>query len=196
MNIKYLLSALAGVLLIATAVPQVAQAQWGIGASYEIRDQEPENGFGLRVERGFLQGLPVLDLGLRAHFSSFSDENNVSEGGGVSYSEEITDYDFGLTALVGVNIGLVKPYAGVGLGSNTVDVNYKDVTGVTLEDGDASKVYWNALIGAELSPIPVVKPFVEYRYSDVGEDFFKNATDTETRKSQNGRLIFGILFSF
>lgn len=194
MNIKYLLPVLAAILLIGTALPQTARAQWGIGASYEIRDQVPKNGFGVRLERGILQGLPVLDLGLRAHFSYFSDENNVSDGS-ISYSEEITDYDLGLTALAGVNIGLVKPYVGVGLGSNTVDVNYQDAPSGFSDDED-SKVYWNALVGAELSPIPLLKPFVEYRYTDVGEDFFKNATDTETRDSYNGRLIFGILLSF
>lgn len=195
MNIKYLFTAFASFLLLGTAVPQVAQAQWGIGASYEIRDKIPENGFGVRLERGILQGLPILDLGLRAHFSYFSDDNNVSEGS-ISYSEDVTDYDFGITALAGVNIGLVKPYVGVGLGSNTVDVNYKDVSGVTLEDGNDSKVYWNALVGAELSPIPVLKPFVEYRYSDVGKKFFENVTNATERDSYNGRLIFGILLSF
>ncbi|NIU01427.1 MAG: porin family protein, partial [Nitrosopumilaceae archaeon] len=56
---------------------QTAEAQWAVGGSYEIRNEDPENGFGFRIERSFLQGAPLIDLGIRAHFSYFNDENNV-----------------------------------------------------------------------------------------------------------------------
>ena len=197
MKIKQMLIALSGLLVISSLSPRTAAAQWGLGASYEVRDEVPENGFGVRLERGILQKLPILDLGLRAHFSFFNEENQIDpqDPNQSTYSTEITDYDIGITGLAGVNIGFLKPYVGVGLGSNTVDVNYQDAPS-GFSDNEDSKIFWNALIGAEVGAIPLLKPFVEYRYSDVGEDFFKNASDTETRQSQNGRVIFGVMLRF
>ncbi len=181
------------VLFISLMVPLQADAQWGIGASYEVRDEEPKNGFGLRIERNILQKLPIVKLGLRAHFSSFSDENSVSQNN-VTYTTEINDYDFGVTALGGVSIGLLKPYVGLGLGSNTVDLEGSDLP-ENLDDSE-SKIYWNALVGAEVSAIPALKPFIEYRYSDVGEEFYNSVQDQNVPASSNSRVVFGVLLRF
>ena len=78
MNIKKCITALFGVLMLATVTPDLVQAQWSIGASYEIREEAPKNGFGARVEREILKGLPLVNLSLRAHFSYFSDENQIT----------------------------------------------------------------------------------------------------------------------
>lgn len=198
MTLKKAILILAGIMLTCSLSPNITIAQWGIGGSYEIRDREPENGFGVRLERGILQKLPIVDLGLRAHFSYFSDENQVDpqDPNQSTFSQEITDYDIGVTALAGVNIGLLKPYVGIGLGSNTINLDVSNDAPDGFSDNEESKIYWNALIGAELSPLPVLKPFVEYRYSDVGEDFFKNAQSQNVRESYNGRIIFGVLLSF
>lgn len=199
-KIKSVLVVLSGVLLISTLAPQQAEAQFGIGASYEIRDEDPQNGFGVRIEKGILNKLPVVNLALRAHFSNFSEENQVNLGNqSGTYSREIQDYDFGVAAIGGVNIGLLKPYVGVGLGSNTVDIQRSEVENIDLpENNNDSKIYWNALVGAEISPIPLLKPFVEYRYTSVGEDFFKDAQNQniEEISSKNGRIIFGVLLRF
>lgn len=198
MALKKAILILAGIVLACSLSPNITIAQWGIGGSYEIRDREPENGFGVRLERGILQKFPIVDLGLRAHFSYFSDENQVDpqDPNQSTFSQEITDYDIGVTALAGVNIGLLKPYVGIGLGSNTINLDVSNDAPDGFSDNEESKIYWNALIGAELSPLPVLKPFVEYRYSDVGEDFFKNAQSQNVRESYNGRIIFGVLLSF
>ncbi|MDX1639244.1 MAG: outer membrane beta-barrel protein [Balneolaceae bacterium] len=196
--VKRVVAVVAGVMLAVSIVPQEAEAQWGIGASYEIRDEVPENGFGVRIERGILNKLPVVKLGLRAHFSNFSEENNVTTSGNVSYTQEISDYDFGVTALGGVNIGLVKPYVGLGLGSNTINIDRSDLpSGSPLsQEDDESNIYWNALVGAEVSAIPLLKPFVEYRYTDVGGDFFDDVQSQSVPSSQNGRIVFGVLLRF
>ncbi|MFH5885688.1 outer membrane beta-barrel protein [Halalkalibaculum sp. DA3122] len=196
-NIKRVLTVLAGVLLISSMVPQNAEAQWGIGASYEVRDEEPQNGFGVRIERGILNKLPIVQLGLRAHFSNFSEENQVDyQNRTGSFSQEIKDYDFGLTALGGVSVGFLKPYVGVGLGSNTVDMDVPDDASV--EAVEESSLYWNALVGAEVSAIPLLKPFVEYRYTNVNKDFFQDARDLNVPapSSSNGRIVFGVLLKF
>ncbi|MDR8392258.1 outer membrane beta-barrel protein [Aliifodinibius sp. S!AR15-10] len=193
-NFKRVLMVLAGVILIGSVTPNQAAAQWGVGASYEIRDEEPKNGFGVRIERGILNKLPIVQLGLRAHFSNFSEENDVRSNGNLYADTEVKDYDFGVTALGGVSIGLLKPYVGLGLGSNTVDLEGSDLPD-NLDDSE-SKIYWNALVGAEISAIPVLKPFVEYRYSDVGESFYDDVQQQNVPSSSNGRVVFGVLLKF
>lgn len=173
----------AGILLMGLAlVPGQSMAQWSIGASYEIRQEDPTSGFGARIERKILKRLPIVDLGLRAHFSYFSDENGVTSDD-VSYGK-IENYDFGLAAIGGASLGLVRPYVGLGLGSETFDIEYQDVQNAESD----SKVYWNALVGAEVSPIPALTPFVEYRFQSVDEPEFAPGS--------SGRMIFGLSLHF
>jgi len=188
MYFKKSLLSLFGVLVLVTVTPDITQAQWSIGASYEIRQEDPTNGFGARIERQILEGLPIVDLGIRAHFSYFSEENNLSEGG-VSYSADVVNYDFGLAATGGVSLGLLKPYIGLGLGSTTFDVSTQDLPGGDFDTSDSS-VFWNTFVGAELSVTPILKPFVEYRFQQTDEPEF--AADFDS----NGRMIFGISLAF
>ncbi len=169
-----------------------AYAQFEVGASYELRDEDPKSGFGLRVQRDILGKLPLVDIGLRAHFSYFNDENEVSRSGGVTYSEDFTNYDFGLAAYGGASVGLLHPYVGVGLGSETTDLDIQDFNGVGSppEEGDESNIYWNTFVGAKVTVIPLLKPFVEYRYSN------KELSKPTLAEAQNGRIIFGVLLSF
>jgi opacity protein-like surface antigen len=181
-------SILAVTLFAFTLIPvQNAQAQWAIGASYEMRDLEPTNGFGLRIQRGILQGLPVVDLGIRAHFSYFSETVDSYRDVPTSTSVDLDSYDFGLAGYGGVNLGLLKPYAGVGLGSESFEaVQSGAQNDFEFED---NSIYWNLFIGAEISPIPVLKPFIEYRFTrlfaDDGFDY-----------RQNGRLAIGLTINF
>lgn len=182
MNKKIFTSGICTILFLVMLIPSQAYAQWGIGASYEVRQETPKNGFGLRIERGILGKVPVVDLRLRAHFSYFNKENSASSGGG-TISKEITNYDFGLAAIGGVSLGLIKPYVGLGLGSTTFDL---DQSNTQLPDDSDSKIFWNALAGVELSPIPVLKPFVEYRLQPSDEPDFSDNFDS------NGRFVVGL----
>lgn len=166
-------------------------AQLEIGASYELRDEDPKNGFGIRIQKGILNQLPLVDLGIRLHASYFSDQNNVSEGG-VSYSEDLTNYDVGLAAYGGLSLGLLQPYVGLGLGTenyNAVIDNYSGPNDLNPE-GDESNVYWNLFAGAKVTVLPMLKPFVEYRYSN------KELSEPTLADAQNGRIMFGVLLSF
>ncbi len=166
-------------------------AQLEIGASYELRDEDPQSGFGLRIEKGFLEQLPLAQVSMRAHFSFFSEENNVDEGG-ISYSEELTNYDFGVAIIGGVSVGLMEPYIGLGLGSTTLDINRSDVVGIPAdeEEQNESNIYWNGIIGAKVTIIPILKPFVEFRYSDT------SLSEPEVAEVTTGRIIFGVSLSF
>lgn len=174
-------------------IPQMSVAQTSIGASYEIRDEDPQNGFGLRLEREILQKLPVVNLGLRGHFSYFSDENNVQRDG-VTYSREINNYDYGLAAVGGVSLGLLDPYVGLGLGASTLDVSREDMPQDSPfdENSDDSSIYWNGFVGAKVSPLPYLKPFVEYRFENISD----YESELDDIRESNGRLIFGVSLSF
>jgi len=167
-----------------------AMAQFEIGASYELRNESPKNGFGVRVQTGILQGLPLVNLGLRAHFSYFSEENTISSSGG-SYSRELENYDFGLAAVGGISLGLMEPYVGLGLGSEKVDLKHSDFQNVPTQpqDDDESSIYWNTFIGAKVSILPILKPFVEYRFTS-------HDLEMPNMSDKTGRIIFGIALSF
>lgn len=182
------LKAKTGVLVILAAclmMPLQSAAQWSIGASYEIRDAEPKNGFGLRLERDILQPIPIIDIGLRAHFSYFSEDNDFSRDG-ATFSGEFNIYDYGLAATGGFSLGLLKPYVGIGIGRSSVDFD-GERDGSAFDDSD-SRVFWNSFVGVELTPIPKLNPFVEYRFQPTDEANFEPSSD--------GRLIIGLLLSF
>lgn len=191
MKLKKLLVVFATFALMLTMLPEKTTAQWSLGASYEIRDEEPKNGFGLRLERKILQKLPIVNLSLRGHFSYFNEDISYENR---TYSTDITNYDYGLAAVGGVSLGLLSPYVGVGLGASTLDVNRDNLpSGSPLdENNDDSAIYWNGFVGAEVSPLPMIKPFVEYRFEDIS-NYSDELSDIQ---NSNGRLIFGVSLAF
>lgn len=179
--------------LLILVLPQQSRAQWSIGASYEIRQEDPKNGFGARLERDILKQLPLVDLSLRAHFSYFSDDNRISSEG-VSFSQDIKTYDYGLAAVGGITVGVATPYLGVGLGSSTFDVTRDDLPAGSPFESDSkdSAIYWNGFVGAKVELLPAIKPFVEYRLEDVS-DYEDELRDI---KDSNGRWLFGVSIAF
>ncbi len=168
-----------------------AAAQFGIGATYEVRSKDPQNGFGLRIENMAKLPIPLLSLGFRAHFSYFSSQNKITSNGNISYeTNNINDYDLGLDAIGEVKLGLVNPYIGLGIGSRTYKVDYKAVANLSNEK--QSSIFYNGTIGVQLGIIPVLKPFIEYRVTKSNLKDFKGATPSNT----NGRYIFGVLLQF
>lgn len=187
MRYKNILFALAICTLLFVALPGVSQAQWRVGASFEIRNEDPQNGFGFRIERTILQKVPIVDFGLRGHFSYFSEDNYVGENS-ITYGE-VENYDFGLAAVAGISVGLVSPYVGTGLGSTTTEL--KNPEGA-FDSGSESNIFWNGFVGAEVSPLPFLKPFAEYRFQAADSfDELQNAIDRS-----DGRLIFGVSLAF
>lgn len=195
MKLKKIILAVAAFAMLWTAAPQVSLSQTSIGASYEIRDEDPQNGFGVRIQHELLERAPVVNVGLRAHFSYFSDENNITynqNGTSYSYSQDITTYDYGLAAVGGVSVGMIDPYIGLGLGASTLNVSRDDLNTAPFdEEAEDSSIFWNGFVGAKVSALPV-QPFVEYRLEDVAgyEDELNDV------RNSNGRLIFGVSLSF
>lgn len=161
-----------------------ASAQWSLGASYEVRNETPENGFGVRLERGILNSLPLIDLNLRLHFSFFNDESSFTRDN-QTFSGDIQAYDFGAAATAGVNIAMLKPYVGLGIGSEKFDFEANDPSNTF----DESNFFINGFGGIELTILPVINPFIEYRISGL--------TDAEDVTYDNvGRIAFGVNLRF
>lgn len=180
-------SLIAGILIISVFLPierVMAQSSWGAGVSYEMRNSNPNNGFGLRLERNILSGLPIVDVNLRAHFSYFSEE--VSSYRDAQVPADLDVYDFGVAATGGIGFGLLKPYAGVGLGSENFNAVQSDVEQLDISE---NSIYWNLYGGVSFPLVPVVKPFAEYRFTRLlGSEGFDY--------SHNSRVAIGILLKF
>ncbi len=180
-------------ILLSVVLINTASAQIEVGASFELRDEEPQSGFGVRVQSGFLNSIPVVNFGLRAHFSYFSETNTVDETT-FTYDKSIENYDFGLAAFAGVTLGLLEPYIGAGLGSETVDLSAEDFSNPPPpnqqpSEEEESNIYWNTFAGAKVTVIPLVKPFVEYRFSS-------RNLEVPDLNDKTGRIIFGVVLSF
>lgn len=171
-----------GIIFLLISVNNTVNAQFAIGASYEVRSEDPQNGFGFRLEKGLLKGVPLLDLGVRAHFSYFNDTNEISNNG-ISTSTEIDVYDYGLAALAGVKLGLIKPYVGLGIGNQQFKFEAQEVL------DDESSFYWNGFGGAEITLLPLFNPFIEFRIARL--------TGTEDVDIDNiSRLAIGVNLRF
>jgi len=161
--------------------PSTIHAQWSVGASFESRTEDPTNGFGVRVERSILEKVPVVDLGLMAHFSFFNEDNTLQPA---NVDTEFESYDFGLAATGGVSLGLLTPYVGLGIGSDNFQIESNDEKLI-----DESNFYWNAFGGAKLTLIPLLSPFIEYRWTRL------SGTD-DIEFDNYGRVAVGVSLNF
>ena len=189
-----------------------AQAQFGIGGSYEIRNQTPETGFGVRIEKGIGLPIPLVKLGVRASASHFSKDNQITRDNGVSfeYDRSVTSIDYGVTLLGKVQLGFVKPYVGVGVGgtrSNMEIDNIRDIQDTDpnlpdagdLDDIEKSEFTYHGIIGGEFSLIPLLNPFIEYRVNNYSPSLnIESSQDQieESIKGSNGRIMFGVMLRF
>jgi len=171
-------------------------AQWSLGASFELRNEDPQSGFGLQLHRSVFNNIPVFTTDLRLHASYFSEENRVDTFQ-ENLSRDFVSIDYGVDLLAGINVGLVKPYAGLGLGAETFDfeaVGWRTIGGDAAQEVDESiretNIFWNITAGAQLTSIPVIRPFIEYRYVST------ELSQPDVAVTQNERIIFGVLLSF
>lgn len=173
-------------LLILVPAETSEAKKWGIGVSYETRDAEPGNGFGLRLERSILSSLPLVNVDLRAHFSYFS--KDVDSYKDWTSPAELDAYDFGLSAIGGINLGLLGPYVGVGLGSESFSAVQTAAQEQSLDENENS-LYWNFYGGVSIPLLRVIKPFAEYRFTRLmGSDGFDY--------SHNSRIAIGVTLKF
>lgn len=178
---KYLKVSLLFIIIFAFALDE-SEAQWSIGATYENRQINPTNGFGIQLERDMKLPMPLLFIRTRAHYSYFNDSNNPSLDG-IVY-DDIISYDFGVAAIAGANIAMLSPYAGFGIGLE----DYKRNGGESGYAPDENEWYFQAMAGLGLNLLPVLKPFIELRYSGFSE--MEEISDSQQR------LMIGVALRF
>lgn len=181
-------------LFLLFADSQVVRAQFGLGLSYEIRDEKPTHGIGARLDYDVLKSIPLVSVTVRAHASYFSVVERteyVLSGLRTEVIRETVAYDVGASLLAGVRVALVKPYVGIGLGMDSSQFFSFDArsgenrfVGISEEN-----LYWNAFAGAEFVLIPIVNPFIEYRTVSIVDP--RNIDYTGF-----ARVAFGIMLRF
>ena len=169
-------------------------AQIGIGAGLDIRSEEPSDGYGLRLEYRLLTLPPVADLKFRAHGSYFSQtkqRNYTVNGLTTSVLEEQRAFDVGAALLAKIRLGPVNPYTGIGLGidSSEFESGRSPSQPDRLKGINEENFFWNLFFGGELSVIPYVKPFFEYRFVQL-----INPENIDFKDSE--RFSLGIIFRF
>lgn len=180
-------SKIALILVLATffAVNE-SQAQWSVGATYENKQNTnglPSNGFGIQLERDMKLPLPLIFIRTRAHYSYFNDTNNPSFGG-VQF-DDVSSYDFGVSALAGADIALLSPYAGFGVGLEDYSWNGGDNQSY---EPNENEFYFQAMIGLGLNLLPIIQPFAELRHSGFSQ--------REDITNSQRRLMFGVALRF
>lgn len=169
-------------LLVLFATADV-MAQWGVGASFERRSDRPTNGFGFQLEYDVLDRIPMVSVRTRLHASYFSEEASISLGGLTATTGKVEAFDFGGAVLGGVKFGLFMPYAGVGVGAENWRFD---------DDGDGLDNFLYGVAGVAITPIPFLKPYIEYRVSSYND---VSAAKKEIGEGR-GRFHLGITLQF
>ncbi len=182
-------------ILVAGFTYQQAEAQFSIGASYEVRSNNPTNGFGIRIENDLPLKLPLVAIGVRAQFSNFSEKNKITgtvSNPGVTYDQKLNHYNIGLMALAKVKLGLLSPYVGLGIGTNRLDVKNSGI-GQLEGPKNKTKIYYEGALGAEATLLPFLHPFIEYRLQ---KNNIKGVVNGYEAKDSNGIWAFGVSLQF
>lgn len=180
------------------------KSKFSIGGSYEMRAQHPNQGFGIRLENELKLGIPLLALGVRAQYSRFTEEIKGCRGyvktdhGEVHFNRKLSEYYLGLMALVKLKLGLLTPYAGLGIGTSQLTVkNTKlhDILESGAEAGSKSdhSIYYNGAVGASMTLLPVLHPFVEYRLQ---RNNFRDVINGYSSEANGGIWAFGVSLQF
>jgi len=96
-------------------------------------------------------------------------------------SRKITFYDYGVDAVMGFPLGFLKPYVGTGIGANKYSIKFQD---------SGTRVFWNSFVGTSVTSIPVLHPFIEYRFTPTKSPKFAR------NFRSYGRLVLGLTLSF
>lgn len=142
-----------------------AFSQTSLGLSYERRNDAPTNGFGLQLERNILGAVPVVDIRARLHGSFFSEDAELNIAGIQASTGTVQSYDFGAAILGGVGLGLFRPYVGLGIGMENWEYD-------GTQNFSNNTHYYYGLAGIAITPIPFIKPYLEFRvasYDDLSE---------------------------
>ena len=137
---------------------QTASAQQvRVGFNYTYRNAEPKSGFGIIIEPT-VYSIPHFDIDVRGFYNSLS-TNDTRTYFTDTFNIKVNHYDIGTDAVGRFKLKFVDPYVALGVGYTSYKImgrGYSQIKTSFLYDGS---------LGLEISAIPYIKPFVEYKYT-------------------------------
>lgn len=174
-------------MLVEIGFTQTASAQMRIGFNYQLRNTIPKRGYGISLEPTVYR-YKKLVVDVRGFLGYFNHNGMQTLGDPTlpsdTFNRNIKYYVFGLGGVVRYKFRYFDPFVSLGIGFNSYKVTSRGY--VTIK----SSYLYNGSVGVEIEPIPVIKPFIEYRYTrstvhDFQVQFFKPNNSV-------GRLVVGI----
>ncbi len=186
--------------LLLSFVTTMVHAQGGISATYEIRQEEPTDGLGFRVEKLFGYDDDFINLGIVGHTSIFNKnitlKRTITDGSALLFDQiDLSTFDIGVAVKVAANIPLVTPYLMGGLGFENYSLKADARTGQVNVPADDRSLILNASVGMHLRLIPAIRPFAEMRFSQNISDYEFEQVYENLNVSKN-RLAFGVQLRF
>jgi len=183
-----------------SSLVSLLNAQGGISATYEIRQEEPTQGLGFRVEKQFSSDENFINLGIVGHTSIFNKnitlKRTVTNGSAMLFDQiDLSTFDVGLAIKLAANAPLVTPYVMGGLGFENYSLKADARTGEVNVPADDRSLMLNASVGIQLRLIPAIRPFAEMRFSQNISDYEFEQVYDNLEVSKN-RLAFGVQLRF
>lgn len=183
-----------------SSLVSLLNAQGGISATYEIRQEEPTQGLGFRVEKQFSSDENFINLGIVGHTSIFNKnitlKRTVTNGSAMLFDQiDLSTFDVGLAIKLAANAPLVTPYLMGGLGFENYSLKADARTGEVNVPADDRSLMLNASVGIQLRLIPAIRPFAEMRFSQNISDYEFEQVYDNLEVSKN-RLAFGVQLRF
>lgn len=161
-----------------------------IGVSYAYSSTAPTNGYSAHFESSVVS-LGLVELNSRLRATMFTEENFI-KGATAFEKADVLIIDINLLAKVNV-IPMVNPYAGIGIAYEKTDFDFANINNnLTVESKNQTEFPVYGSVGIEFSPIPFIKPFLEYRIKAADLKELKDAT----YESNRGILAIGVAVSF
>jgi hypothetical protein len=112
------------ILLIILLISPLTFSQWEIGASYKIKSDVPENGFGFYFSRNLPYQGATLGIKVRAEVNLFRQTENLSVR---NVKQNFLSEDYSLFIIANYFSENFSPYLGFGLGYGELSVNEVEV---------------------------------------------------------------------
>jgi hypothetical protein len=147
------------ILLLILLIAPLSFSQWEIGASYKIKSDIPENGFGFYFSRNLPYQGATLGIEARAEVNLFRQTENLSVN---EVKQNFLSEDYNLHVIANYFLRNFSPYFGFGLGYGELSVNQV-------------KVKWQSFVlslvsGCKFQVYDFINPYIEIQ----GFNYFAN----------------------
>jgi len=97
-------------------------SQWGVGASYKIKNEIPENGISINISRKLPLQFATIGVKVRAEVDLFR-QKETQTFNGISKERNFTSEDYHIEIIGNFFLKDFSPYIGFGIGYGKINVN-------------------------------------------------------------------------